>query len=148
MVDVPKHIQVILEYDRLFRSHLLYEAIALENLVDKMIAWYFSAEESKHALMFSLVFREGEIGFSVKIQILRKLLKKAYRDLQPAFGYLPKALDELRVLRNKFAHSEVVLPDDPPEAGSADGVTLRYLRDGTKVEEFIPRAVVDRQMEK
>lgn len=148
MVDVPKHIQVILEYDRLFRSHLLYEAIALENLVDKMIAWYFSAEESKHALMFSLVFREGEIGFSVKIQILRKLLKKAYRDLQPAFGYLPRALDELRVLRNKFAHSEVVLPDDPPEASIADGVTLRYLRGGTKVEEFIPRAVVDRQMEK
>jgi len=128
MVDVPKHVQVILEYDRLFRSHVLYEAIDLESRVDKMIAWYFSPDESRHALMFSFVFREGEIGFSTKIQILRKLLRKAYPDLQQAFGWFPKALDQLRVLRNKFAHSAVVLPDNPPAAEMADGVTPTPLR--------------------
>lgn len=147
MVDVPKHIQIILEYDRLFRSHLLYEAIELEGRLDKIIAWHFCSDEAKHGLLFSLVFREGEIGFSAKIQVLRKLLKNAYPDLKDAFGYMASALHRLRALRNKFAHSQVVLPNDPQAVEEATGVTLKYFKDGREVEEFVSREAVDRQME-
>lgn len=146
MAEIPSHIQTILEYDRLFRSQLIYEAIALEGQLDKIIAWHFCPDEAKHGLLFSLVFREGQIGFSAKIQVIRKLLKHAYPELREGFGHLPKALDRLRALRNKFAHSEVVLPDDPPSADSASGVTLKSWKDGSQVQEFVSRASVDQQL--
>lgn len=78
--------------------------------------------------------------------MLTKLLKHSYPDLWAAFGFLPNRLELLRELRNKFAHSEVVLSDAPPPAESAEGVTLRYFKEGKQVDEFVSRAEVDRRI--
>ena len=143
MGEVPRHIEIVLGYDRAFRSQIIYEAIALESLLDGIIAWHFCSDATKHPLLFTLIFKEGEISFGKKIRMLSKLLKQCYPDLKPTFGALPKRLNALRELRNRFAHSEVVLPDEPPPPDSAAGVTLRYFRDGALVDEFIQKTRID-----
>lgn len=144
MDEVPRHIEIVLAYERLFRSQIISEAIALESVVDEIVAWHFCADDRKHPLLFTLIFKEGEISFGKKIRILAKLLRQCYPDLKSTFGTLPKRLDALRSLRNKLAHCDVVLPDEPASPGAAEGVTLRYFKDGEQVEEFIARRQVDR----
>ena len=103
MVDVPANVQIVLAYDRLFRSQVLYEAIALEAVLDRIIAWHFCPDQTKHGLLFTLIFREGEIGLGKKIRMVAKLLRHSYSDLKDTFGFVIKRLDVLRKLRNKFA---------------------------------------------
>jgi len=143
MVDVPKHIEFILTYDRYFRSQILYEAIALEASVDRIIARHFCPDEAKHGELVSFVFQEGEIGFNKKIRIVENLLKHSYPELKQAFGFLPKRLHALRELRNQFAHSEVVLPESPPPPEKAEGITLRHIKNGRVIDEFVSRDKVD-----
>jgi hypothetical protein len=146
-MDVPAHIQRTFAYDRLFRSQLLYHAIALEGVVDEIIAWHFCPDPAKHGLFFASLFREGEIGFAKKIRILRRLFRASYPDLDEPFRFLLKRLEILRELRNKFAHSRLVLPDEAPPAEEADGVRLRYLKaNGEEAEELVARSAVDQQV--
>jgi hypothetical protein len=144
MIEVPNHIQLVLDYDRLFRSQVLYEGIALESAVDQVIAWHYCSEPYKHASLFSFVFRDGEITFGKKIRILSSIMKESYPELAETFSSLRKQLDRLRVMRNKFAHSELVLPENPPDPKSAAGVTLRYYEKGKEKEAFVPKADIDR----
>jgi hypothetical protein len=143
MADVPKHVEIILRYDRVFRSQILYEAIALEAVLDSIIAQYFCPDKAKHPAFVSFIFQEGEISFGKKIRMVANIMKHSYPDLKEAFGFLPKRLDVLRQLRNKFAHSEVVLPEAPPPPERAEGVTLRYIKRGALVEEFVSRGEID-----
>ena len=146
-MDVPEHIQRILAYDRLFRSQLLYQAISLEGVVDEIIAWHFCPDPMKHGLFMALLFREGEIGFAKKIRILRRLHRASYPDLDEPFKFLLKRLELLRELRNKFAHSRLVMPDEAPPADKAEGVRLGYLKaSGEWVEEYVARSTVDQQV--
>lgn len=144
-MEVPKHIELVLAYDRLFRSQIIYEAIDLEGFVDKMIAWYFCPEKAKHGLLFASLFREGELGLSKKLRILKRLLVASHPDLLKVGGFWIKKLDKLRDLRNKFAHGKLVLPDDPPPAEKAEGVSLRWPKpNGEEAEEFISKTFIDR----
>ncbi|MGE0864516.1 MAG: hypothetical protein AB7P34_11500 [Vicinamibacterales bacterium] len=141
--ETPRHISIAIMYDRAIRSQILFEAIALESVLDSIIAWLFCADEGKHPLLFSLIFGDGQISFSKKIVILRKLIRQIYPDLNNEFGWLPNRLDRIRMLRNKFAHAEGVLPDNPPPPERRSGATLRYFKDGKRIEEFISKDYVD-----
>lgn len=131
-----KHLRRTLEYDRLVRSELLHKAIVIDGVIAKIIAWHFCHNENDHPLFFS-VFDIGELSFSKKIRMLNKLLKFYYSDLHEKYSEELKKLDKFRELRNKFAHSELVLPTEPLPEILPDKIELRYLKDGKNVTESI-----------
>jgi hypothetical protein len=132
------------EIDRLVRSHIIYEAISLESMVDQIIAWHFCPDETKHLWFQSLLFRVGEVPFSNKIRILKKLLRECYPDIWESVPGLTNKLDDIRDLRNKFAHSELVLDEDKVREADDRGVFLRSVQDGKIVEEFISKEMADK----
>jgi hypothetical protein len=133
---LSQYIDLILEMDGIVRTQVLYRAIAIEGTLDRIIAWYFCPDEAKHAGFFSLIFREGEMTFASKIRILRKIFKAAYPPLAKLFPKVFKVLDELRELRNKFAHCEVVIPEELSHVDLGQ-LKLRYFKDNKEVIEPI-----------
>lgn len=90
------------------------------------------------------LFREGEMGLSKKLNSLRKILKNSHPSLVQPFAFWLERLKRLNELRNKFAHSQLVLPEDPPPPEQAAGIHLKCInRSGQQVEEFVERKVVD-----
>jgi len=123
------------------------DAADAEASVDRLIAWHFCPDRAKHGLFYRLLFVEGQIPFSRKIEIAKKLLKAFHPDLGKAAGFWIRGLHRLRELRNKLAHNRMQLPQDPPSPEKADGVSLWVLTPtGESVLEFLPRSDVDRQV--
>jgi len=137
-------IQLARDHDRLVRSQIVYEAITLESVVDRIIATHFCSDESKHPAFFSFIFRDGEISFSNKIRILKKILGASYPSLAKISSALAKKLDSMRDLRNKFAHSELVLPSGD-EPSNLD-IKLKYYRNGHLEVESLSEADITRQI--
>lgn len=146
-MDIPKEVTAALSYERLFRSQIISDAADAEASLDRLIAWHFCPDRSKHGLFFLLMFREGEIFMSKKLTIAKKLLKTYHPDLAMRGAFWLKGLDRLRVLRNKLAHGRVELPHDPPPPDEAEGISMWMLKpSGESALEFISRATVDRQV--
>ena len=138
-MEVPKPVQSALQLDRLVRSYTLHQAISIEWVIDNIIATHFCHKKEEYPLFFSLIFREGEITFSAKIKILKKLLKLKYPDINKQFPKLIKRLDVFRDVRNKFAHSGIVLPTEALPDQVINGITLKYYKDGVETREEITR---------
>ncbi len=132
-------IEITLVYDRHVRSQVMYNAIYLDNLIGQTIAWHFCPNEEKHLWFKSLIFQRGEISFSKKIIILRDILEQFYPDIYAETKGVIKRLDEIREIRNHFAHAELVFEEDkllgnkgkPPE-----GVYLRTIKKGKQEDHF------------
>jgi hypothetical protein len=140
--ELLKHqIEYTLNVDRLFRSQIIYEVISLEAEVETIVASYFCGDVAKHPLFFELVF--GEITFSQKTKILRKILKLAFPELLETFKPLLNGMDTVRTLRNRFAHQQSVLPVAPHSGELPESIKLRSYRDGQVVEEEVTRSAVD-----
>jgi hypothetical protein len=131
-----RHVTITLELDRMVRSHILYEAIALEGMVDQVIAWHFCPNEEKHIWFSSLIFRKGEVTFSKKIEILETILKQFYPDINADMPGLVTRLQNIRKIRNEFAHSELVLDEDKLLEKVPEGIYLRSIKDGKVIEKF------------
>jgi hypothetical protein len=134
----------MLELDRLVRSHVIYEAIALEGVIDNIISAHFCTDETKHIWFQSLIFRDGEVTFSKKIIILKKLLSNCYPEIDKLVPSLTKKLDDIRDLRNKFAHSALVLEKNKLAEAGDKGVFLRFIKDGQEKEELITKELADK----
>lgn len=143
---LEKYTELILELDSIVRTRVLYQAIALEGVLDHIIAWHFCPDQAKHAAFFSLLFREGEITLANKTRILKKILKSSYPPLLRLFPKLFKALDEIRNLRNKFAHCELVLPEDLREV-DLRRIKLKYYKDGQEIIEPVSVEAIEEQVE-
>jgi hypothetical protein len=139
-------IETLLAYERHFRSQIVALAVELEELVDDILAWTFGLAEERHHLLFGLL-REGEVGLSKKLRVLKKLLTVTHPDVAADCGVWIKRIDRLRVLRNKFAHGRFILPDERyalPLPQNADGVQVRWRKaDGSPTTEFVSRMTVD-----
>jgi hypothetical protein len=135
--EFKQRLEQLFEIDRLVRSHIIYEAISIEGIIDQIIAWHFCPDEAKHVWFQSLLFREGEVGFSKKIRILKKLLRDCYPDLFEKVPGLINKLDDIRDLRNKFAHSELVLDENKVREADGKGVFLESVKDGKVDQEFV-----------
>lgn len=132
-----KYIELVFEHDRVIRSHAIYEAVAIEGLIESIVAWHFCPEADKHLSFTALMFVTAEVPFSKKIEILMKVLENAYSDILMDIPGLENKLNSLRKFRNKFAHSELVLDKNKIDAQKF-GIWLRYVnRKGKIVEEFI-----------
>jgi hypothetical protein len=129
------HVKLVFDYDRIIRSHAIYESTAIEGTVESIIAWHFCPDEEKHLSFVALIFVTTELTFSKKIDILERLLKNSYPDILKDVPNIINELTSLRKFRNKFAHNELILDNDKV---TADGLWLRSMnRDGKVIEEFI-----------
>lgn len=135
-------------YDRKARGEIIYAAIVIESIIEGIIADHCAKDKF---LFGALIFGEGQITFSQKLIMLKKLFKEYYPDL--IFPKMFKRLDELRQLRNKLAHSKVghSIPADMPwEKESIDtlpeGTVLEYFKIGYAVHEDLPKEAVDKTL--
>lgn len=141
-----KYIQSLFDHDRVIRSHVIYEATAIEGMVENIVAWHFCPDAEKHLLFTGLMFVTAEVAFSKKTAILMKVLKNSYADILDDLPGLENDLDSVRRFRNKFAHKELVLDEDKLNARK-DGIWLRSInRDGKLVEEFMSREETDKRV--
>jgi hypothetical protein len=115
----------------------------VENEVERIIATHFCREGSQEQLFISLLFSGGFIPFSQKTIIFKKLLKISYNDLYNECSWIFKRIDQIRELRNSFAHSHTTIPVDEAakvttkDEVSVKGVTLQILKDGQIIYKFI-----------
>ncbi len=141
-----KYIAVVFEHDRVIRSHAIYEATAIEGLIESIVAWHFCPDADKHLSFIALMFVTAEVPFSQKIEILLKVLKNSYADIVMDIPGLENKLNSLRKFRNKLAHSELVLDDKKIDARKL-GISLRSVgRKGKLVEEFISAEQCDERI--
>ena len=141
-----KYVQMLFEHDRVIRSHAIYEATAIESLIENIVAWHFCPDTEKHLLFIGLMFITAEVSFSKKINILIKVLENSYSDILKDIPRLANDLNSVRRFRNKFAHNELNLHEDKL-AAMKDGIHLRSInRDGQMVEDFIPTAEADKRI--
>lgn len=142
------------QYDQEIRSRVIYNAIAIESDIEQIIAWHFCHDEGKHILFISLMFNDGQITFSQKIVILKKLLRDSYPDIYLQFSGIFSQLNKIRELRNKLAHTKLRIPFEyfHPMRKTPDrpqkGLYLEYYKDGKVINEFIPAEKVEGIMEK
>ena len=134
------------EYDRRARGEIIYVAVVIEHQIERIIANHFNAKEKW--LFVSLIFGEGQITFSQKLIMLKKLFKEHYPDL--IFPGMFNHLDKLRQLRNKLAHSRVghSIPydmewDKDQIDSLPEGTVLEYQKVGYLVHEDLPKTVVE-----
>src|SRR5207253_8398770 len=87
-----KYIQMLFEHDRVVRSHVIYEATAIEGLIENIVAWHFCPDPDKHLSFTALMFITAEVSFSKKIEIIGKVLENSYPDI---LADIPGLLNEL-----------------------------------------------------
>jgi hypothetical protein len=127
--------------DQRLRSRIIYNAILVDNVIEKIIITHFCRETDQQALFASLIFRDGRIDFSRKIIMLDKLLQSAYPDLHTQCKWIIKKIDQIREIRNEFAHSQTTVPIEEAvkqaQGKPVDGITLEYLKNGKVVYKTI-----------
>jgi hypothetical protein len=126
-------------HDQNTRTQIIYHAIHLEGLVGEIIAWHFCPNEESHLWFNSLIFQKGEISFGTKISILDELLQQFYPDIYAATPGLITRLNNVRRLRNEFAHAELVLEESKllGQAGQPpQGIYLKSIKNGKVVHKF------------
>lgn len=136
-----------LEHNRSTRSEVISIVIQIESHIEQTIAWHFCSDEKKHAAFISFLFMDGQITFSQKITILKKIMRSFYNDINSQISSIYNQLDKIRELRNKFAHSQLEIPypewiteTRTKEALKplAEGIDFTYFKDGRMVNEFLP----------
>ena len=141
-----KYVQMLFGHDQVIRSHAIYEATAIESLIENIVALHFCPDTDKHLFFVGLMFVTAEVPFSKKIEILMKVLQNSYPDILDDLPRLEKDLTSARRFRNKFAHNELILDDDKLKA-MKDGIWLRSInRDGKLAEDFISREDTDKRI--
>ena len=127
--------------DQRIRSRIIYNSILVDNAIEKIITTHFCREKDEKMLFASLIFRDGQITFVQKTIILRKLLKHSYPDLSDQCDWVLNKINEIRDIRNDFAHSETtVLIEDAVKHAQGhpiEGVTLEFWKDGKVVHKVI-----------
>lgn len=125
------------ELTKEIRGSFLSQAIAIENFVGDVITFHFCLEENRQNLFFSLV--TGEISFSRKIKILKKILEIEYPELLKENTELINNLDKIKRFRNTLVHSMLDNSDDFLEKKHQDRIRVVYYKDGEKKTRTITR---------
>jgi hypothetical protein len=147
IVDLPGHIAIALEYERLFRSRVIANAADAEASVDRIIAWHFCPDQAKHDLFYATLFRESALGLRKKLLIVRRILKAEHADLVKPAAFWIRGLDRLGNLRNKLAHGRMEYPKEAPPPEEVAGVSVWWPKPtGELALELISRAKVDEQV--
>lgn len=141
-----RHVELSFDYDRMFRSQIIYEATALEGQLENIIACHFCSDEDKHLSFIAFLFNRAEVPFSKKIEIVEAILNEHYADLLKDLPGLINKLNSVRNLRNKFAHSELVLSEERLKEVPKGLYLRRINRDGKVIEDFIKSEDADKNI--
>lgn len=107
-------------------------AVSLETEIEQILATHF-CDKDKHAVFITLMFIVGQVTFSQKTIMLKKLLKHSYPDLLTASPNLFKNLDKIRELRNKLAHSTSNVFELTGSSTEPLRTTLKSYKDGMEI---------------
>lgn len=92
------------EFDSNYRGKYLIQATLIENLIDEILGYHFCPDNKINREMLIATIVNG-LTFNTKINNFLKILKNQHTKLHKSNPKLKKQLENLRDLRNKFAHS-------------------------------------------
>lgn len=118
------------ELSKEIRGSFLDQAIVIEWVIDDIISQHYCPEETRRRLYFSTV--PPELTFLSKIKIFKTILDICYPDLLEKHPNLMKEIDEIRVFRNRIAHSMLEATDEFLKTGCNDRIWLEYCQRGEK----------------
>lgn len=129
---ILQHRQAMVRYENLTGSRIVQGAVLVEAKLENIIAFHFCDDQNKWLSFRTLLFLDGEISFSKKIEICKKLMREHYHAIFEQISPMFKRLHKVRELRNKFAHSRILVPNynDPR-------LMMEYHRNGQVIQEAI-----------
>ena len=96
-----------------YRELFIESSTRLEIQIEWLISSYFSRDKKEYAVFNEMFFSdEIQLSFHDKIQMLKILLNVAFPDLKKIKPNIITQLNQIRKLRNRFAHSANVMPRD------------------------------------
>ena len=125
-------------YDQKARTQIIHHGIHLEGLIADVLACHYGPQEEKHRPTF---FK--------RISGLDKLLRQFYPDIHAATPGLIGGLNNIRKVRNDFAHGQLILEEAKLLGNSGqppDGIYLRTNENGKVVEKFWRDSEIDEQL--
>jgi hypothetical protein len=145
--EMEMHLKLTFDYDKLIRSRVIQAAIAVEKELEGIITWHFCPDKAKHLSFMSLFFQEGQISFSMKTEIAKKMLKKEYPEIFKEIKSIFTQIENLRTLRNKVAHCELVIPEKPIPIEKQGGIEIAFYKNGQNKTEFVEIKMVTKLCE-
>jgi hypothetical protein len=70
--EFQRRVEKTFEYDRLVRSHAIYEAMSAEDQIQNIIAKHFCPDQNKHLSFIAWLFVSTEVGFRKKLKFWRR----------------------------------------------------------------------------
>lgn len=74
--------------DRHLRTEVLAAGVSVEETLELIITEHFCPVPEKKDAFIAFIFREGQLGFSDKLRMIRPLARQCYPDLKDLFGCL------------------------------------------------------------
>ena len=121
-----------LEFADDLRGRYLSFTSVLETMLSEIITKYFCNNDQRKGLFFTEIANGQAMSFSIKINILSKIIKKDYRDILLKYPDIIKRLNVIRDFRNKLAHAAVDLSEDALEKDGRFGVGFITFKNGKR----------------
>jgi hypothetical protein len=113
------------------RGKFLDQTIWIEVLISDILSRFFSHEEPRQILFFSLV--APKLEFRAKINILSTLLELHYPELLEGYPKLIDDINNIRKFRNKIAHAHLDTTDEFLKKEYTDRIRLIFFKKGKTV---------------
>ena len=138
----------VVRYDMNIRGAYLAQVIPIEELVKDIISYHFCCYEGKRKQFVSLVLNGTDYTFASGVNILEKLLKIGYPDLNQRYPKLINDLDKNRRFRNALVHSMLDTSDEFLAKNYTDRIRLiSYDERGQTNYRDITRSEIDERLE-
>src|SRR5882672_12591493 len=84
------YVKKVHDYNKEFRNEIINKAIWIDNAINKILAYHYCKNEQLQTSFISLVLTDGQITFSRKIIMVKKLFQKHYPDLYQQYNNIFK----------------------------------------------------------
>ncbi len=120
------------KYDKEIRGEFLIQANWVEDFIEQIISKLLveKNDEERRELLISILRR---IQFSTKVSLLSTLMKKYLSEFKMEESDIFKELDEIKNIRNMFAHSVMDLRDEFLDSNPRDVVQYEFKKDGKTI---------------
>jgi hypothetical protein len=132
-----QHLLHIFELSKKIRGSYLDNAIAIEMIIADIISNHFCPNEEKRSLFFTLVLNNSGFNLSNKINMLKNILNLKYHDLFENHPTLFDKLNNIRIFRNKLAHSFLDTSEEYLSKNVTNQIQLEYFKNGQKLHQEI-----------
>jgi hypothetical protein len=113
------------------------QAIWIDVIVTDILAQYFAPDPVKRRLLSSNVIAGPDSSFSSRIQLLRKILARAYTSFSDEHPNLCDQLDKIRRFRNRLAHAHIDTSDVFLAKAHTDRIQITFYEDGEAKSQLI-----------